>query len=219
MKRKFKEYKGMLWPAYDTQLLRFVHSTVDITNALKYVKSFNVAFQAGGACGLWAKELASHFNCVYTFEPDPLNFSCLNHNIRGFDHKIIRTQAALGEEHQLVGMTKGKRTDNAGAQHADPEAPGYIPMLKLDDFYSQERVGLIILDIEGWEAAAIRGAEKIIKTYRPVVMIEAKPLQHMPDLGTDENEAGNVLRSWGYIKKERIHRDDIFVYEESSQEN
>jgi len=211
MKNKFKIVEGMLWPAYDTQLLRCNHIVTDITVPLAFIKEKRTVFQAGGACGIWAKELAKQFNQVFTFEPDPLNFTCLCHNIRGFDEKIIRIQAALGDKHQPIGLHQGKRADNAGAQHADPDMDGFIPMLKIDDFIVHN-VDLIILDIEGWEAAAINGAERTIKECHPIIMIEAKPLIQMKKLGTDEHKAGNILISWGYKKITRIHRDDIYAY-------
>lgn len=213
MKSKFTTVNGLMWPAYDTQMKRFLHTAVDINAAMKYVTNKRTVIQAGGACGIWAKKLAEDFDTVYTFEPDPLNFTCLAHNLVGLDHKVVKTQAALGDRHQMIGMHIGKRADNAGAQHADPATPGSIPMLMIDDF-ELDNVDLIILDIEGWEPAAIKGGERVIKACRPVVMIEAKPLPHMGKLGIDKDTAGRLLESWGYTKVERIHRDDIFVHEQ-----
>ncbi|MFC1680928.1 FkbM family methyltransferase [Pseudomonadota bacterium] len=47
-----------------------------------------------------------------------------------------------------------------------------VPVIKLDDEFAARRVGLIHLDVEGFEENAIRGAELIISRCRPLFMIE-----------------------------------------------
>lgn len=49
-----------------------------------------------------------------------------------------------------------------------------VPMIKLDDEFATRCVGLIHLDVEGFEEYAIRGAELIIRKYCPLFMLEIK---------------------------------------------
>lgn len=48
-----------------------------------------------------------------------------------------------------------------------------IDLVKLDDIVNKQRpVSLIHLDVEGFEALAIKGAESIIREYKPILIIE-----------------------------------------------
>ncbi|MDA9982125.1 FkbM family methyltransferase [Gammaproteobacteria bacterium] len=49
-----------------------------------------------------------------------------------------------------------------------------VPMIKLDDVFATLRVGMIHLDVEGFEEKAILGAELIIRNDFPLFMIEKK---------------------------------------------
>ena len=44
-------------------------------------------------------------------------------------------------------------------------------IVRLDDELANERVSLVKMDIEGSEAAAIKGCEKLIKKYKPALAI------------------------------------------------
>ena len=48
-----------------------------------------------------------------------------------------------------------------------------IETIRLDDFFANEtdNISLIKLDIEGYEEQALFGAEKIIKKFKPVLLI------------------------------------------------
>ncbi len=44
-------------------------------------------------------------------------------------------------------------------------------VVRLDDELADERISLVKMDIEGYEAAAIKGCEKLIKQYKPALAI------------------------------------------------
>ena len=120
---------GLFWPTADRECYEAVLSTVaDVHKGLKHVKGKkNVAIQAGGNCGIWARELAPIFDTVYTFEPDPTNFACLVHNAPR--KNVIKFQACLGLDHVLVDLAVNPK--NIGANYVS--GPGRIPVLKIDD--------------------------------------------------------------------------------------
>jgi hypothetical protein len=94
---------------------------------------------------------------------------------------VFRYQAALGDDtaHEggsLRGMASGddKFPDtNCGALYM--KGAGNIPTLMIDQLELQT-VDLIMLDIEGGELAALRGARHTIFTSQPVVVFEDKGL-------------------------------------------
>ena len=126
-----------------------------------------VVVQAGGCSGLWPITLAQHFEHVYTFEPAVTNFDCLQQNIAGISN-ISAFNHALSDTRRLVGLTRTKV--RAGMWQVN--GPGDILAVTLDDFLGDIAVDALVLDVEGSELAAWRGAERLIATCRPVLWYE-----------------------------------------------
>ena len=131
-------------------------------------KRRRVVVQAGANWGAWPAKLAGLFETVYCFEPEPRNFilTCLN----TAEHpNVVRFQAALGDAHGCVGIatTPGK----SGTAHVDGAGP--VPVLRIDDL-GLEACDAILLDVEGYEIQALRGAYETIARCRPVLLVEDK---------------------------------------------
>jgi FkbM family methyltransferase len=131
----------------------------------KFVEKKNVMVQAGGNCGLYVKQYAQLFRTVYTFEPDPVNFFCLNLNVT--EPNVLKYQACLGKEHK--GLSVGRFLSDVGSTHI--VGPGPIPTFLIDDLALTE-CNLIQLDVEGFELQALEGAVETIKRCRPVIALE-----------------------------------------------
>src|SRR3954463_5592306 len=77
----FRLERGLLWPADDRDCAAVVFDTApDLVRAMEACKGFDLCIQAGGNCGTWPRYLAERFGAVYTFEPDPANFTALAFN-------------------------------------------------------------------------------------------------------------------------------------------
>lgn len=199
---------SLLRPPTDRKLQQVEHEVEDLHYVLPYLGQRRVAVQAGGAYGLWPLRLAELFEVVYTFEPVPSNFDLLVANTAGHDN-IIRLQAALADGPGMVDMKlDNSHRDNAGAAYAVPvEEPG-APAVALDHLGLQQ-VDLIWLDIEGYEALALKGGQRLIDRWRPVVVIECKPLPHKPH--ADPFAPVRWLEKRGYSRVRDLHRDVLMV--------
>jgi len=125
------------------------------------------AVQAGGCAGLWPLALSMYFGRVYTFEPDPVNFKCLQANVASTPN-VSAFGCAVGDRHASVGLTRPKA--KAGLWRVDGD--GYIPMVPLDDVLKDAVVDAIVLDVEGLEVQALMGAERLIAANRPLLWFE-----------------------------------------------
>jgi len=196
----FKIEKGYYVPKNDTECIKVVFDVTDLLPALALVDKFDCVIQAGGNFGVWANFLSDKFRHVYTFEPDPLNFSALCKNI-GDVQNIIKFNSALGCDHEAIALNG--REANAGAHFVSGK--GIIPTLKIDDLGIEP--DLIVLDIEGYELKALIGGKETIQKFKPVIHFEDKGLSEK--YGIAQGEAEKWLEQFGYKVRARIKRDVI----------
>lgn len=168
---------GFWWPRY-TKLDNgkyLKHAFQDLPQSVKYCTQRRVAIQAGGHVGMWPRVLSSMFETVYTFEPHPENFRALVRN--NPSDNVIAIRGALTDrrgpiELRVAGTGGGHNVKQIkeGDRHvADME--GRIPAHRIDDL-ALRHVDYIILDIEGFELPAIKGAYDTIAACRPVIVVE-----------------------------------------------
>lgn len=110
--------------------------------------------------------LAKHFKKVLTFEPQDINFYCLQQNIKK-TRNVNATNAALGNSNQPVSL-KGW-APNCGAYEIN--GFGAIEQIRIDDLKLDE-VDFIQLDVQGYEDKVLKGAEQTLKRCAPVLMLE-----------------------------------------------
>jgi hypothetical protein len=179
----------------------------DYKKFMDNVKEFNIVVQAGGCFGMYPALYGTYFNEVYTFEPDPLNFYCLDKNCQG--DKFHKYEGGLGNSnrgdwmlnhleiagghyltHYEIGDVKKGRLEASGK-------PGTVQMYKLDDL-DLPALDLIHLDTEGSGSidAIVMGGYETIKKYLPVIVTEWGG-------GNLENKLTNL----GYIEKYVHHKD------------
>lgn len=177
--------------------------------ALQYVREFYRAIDGGAHCGIWTDKLAREFSHVVAFEPCAENLGFLKANVQRTNVDIL--PYALGESRSVASLSPGPDSDpnkNSGQWHLSEGSD--IEVIPLDAF-GYGGVGLIKLDVEGYEYFALLGAEHTIKKCHPVVLIEENGLCRR--YGVEPGASGKLLARWGYTLKERIYRDEVWVCE------
>ncbi len=218
------------WPKKDIKLQQVNDWVNDLDAVLlamsKADRHCGVAIQAGGACGVWPAELAKHFDMVFTFEPDLLNYWCLCANVSHLPTKIFPANMALGERKgEVVTMIHHTEQNNVGAYYtqdagADQVKAGLaVPRITIDSM-EMASCDLICLDIEGREVEALRGAQQTIDQYQPYIMIEEKDLPQMGKRKPVNHMKGEALE-WlqkihGYSVIREVHRDLVLAPPEST---
>lgn len=140
--------------------------------AYDFVTDFTVAIDVGAHVGLMTRQLAKRFNRVIAFEPDPQNFACLVANTKDIDN-VTALNVALGNESRMVSTSH--RADNSGDTHlllGDIQAG--VKMALLDTMAIPD-AGLIKIDVQGFESFVLEGADKVIQSFAPVVIVEVEP--------------------------------------------
>jgi len=207
------EYK-FLWLDADRGLWEFRGDLLSLDeHVFPLVKNKRVAVQAGGAMGMWPKRMAQVFDVVYTFEPNKKVFNCCVYNC--WEDNIVLFNAALADCHYMVGMESPPeyiREDvpytNLGAYRV--KDLGHVPTLRIDDL-GLPHCDLLMLDIEGYELFALKGAIETIKKYHPVIVLEDKGCSE--HYGYSKGYVETYLHKAGYKTHSRFHgeRDVILT--------
>ena len=199
-----------VWPIIDENSWKYQNEYGELASKIiPHVKDKKIMVQAGGNCGYLLNSFVDHFNTIYTFEPDHVNFYCLNQNITS--PNVVKIQSCLGDAPNLVKvqqLIRPNHPNDIGGVHVGGE--GHIPTLVLD---SLNLLGcdLIQLDIEGYEYKALLGAKNTIIKYKPVLCIEfcEKWLNRYND---DSAKILELLTQLGYTQVEEYGVDKIFIY-------
>jgi FkbM family methyltransferase len=173
--------------------------------ALSYVKQFRTACDVGGHVGFHSFNMAHAFAQVHSFEPVALHRKCFELNTAGLTNITLHA-VALGKVEGSVSMN----TEVGSSGNTTVGGKGDIPMITLDSL-GLEDVDYMKLDVEGWEANAILGAEQTIKTSHPVIMCEQKRTMSEA-FGIPQKEAVAILLRWGYKEVAEISGDHILVW-------
>jgi FkbM family methyltransferase len=171
--------------------------------ALIYTKKRRTAVDIGSHCGLWAVQMAKHFEKVVCFEPLPVHIECWKKNVSN----CVLHEVALGDREsrcsiEVVPGASGRSHIKDGTD---------FRVMRLDDFHLED-VDFIKADVEGYELLALRGGEETIKRCKPVVIVEQKP-GHATRLGLPEKGAVGYLKTLGYSLKEEMMGDYVMVHE------
>lgn len=169
-----------------------------------HAPALNVCVQAGGHRGLWPLYLAAHFKQVYTFEPLPDNFTVLELLVPA---NVVATKAALGDERRLVSLHEGKKPTHTGMYYVVRE-DGDCQMVRVDDLHLSA-LDALVLDIEGAEFPALRGAEDSIRQFKPLIVVEKNP-EFSARFGYQFEDLDAWVLTHGYLPSAPLWGKDVY---------
>jgi FkbM family methyltransferase len=120
---------------------------------------------------LMLQSLVGPNGSIVCFEPEPDNLSELRLNIKYNNvNNVELIESAVGMTEGTVSFARGingeVRDDNSGDI--------LVPMVSLDRAIKR-KVDFIKIDVEGYEAHVLIGAENLIKKFRPALFVEIHP--------------------------------------------
>jgi FkbM family methyltransferase len=201
-----------IWPANDESSWPGQNEHKDLYKiVLPYVKQKGIMIQAGGNCGFILSTFVDHFDFVYTFEPDAVNFYCLSQNVTA--PNVFKMQACLGETNgttRVQQLIREDRPHDIGGVHVAGD--GYLPLIAIDSL-NLPGCDLLQLDVEGFELKALKGAINTITKYKPVLCVELceKWLNRYENTSDD---VYSLLQSLNYKLVDSEGVDKIFIYNE-----
>ncbi len=149
----------------------------------------------GANVGGYSLRAAAFDMKVYAFEPNPDNLTLLRRNIEINKLPVEVLPYALGSK-----AAKARLAPNGGVSRIVEKEGVEVDMRTLDSF-DLPAADLLKIDVEGFELEVIRGAEKTLEKYHPVMMVE----MHYWAGAENEAELFETLKGLGY-KLEYIDR-------------
>ncbi|MBI4948362.1 FkbM family methyltransferase [Candidatus Berkelbacteria bacterium] len=149
---------------------------------------------------------------IFSFEPVPQIYKALEENIRlnKLEGKIIPRNCAIGEKkgqcsvayepHKKGGVAKVK------------SLRGSVPMDTLDNLIGSEKIGLIKIDVEGFEPQVLRGAKKILAEQDPYIFAEAQGKK-------EKDEIEKILFPLGYRCVKVFNATATYLYTKNGAKN
>ena len=181
--------------------------------AMTFVKDRRLAIDLGANVGLFSHDFARHFDKVMAFEPCALNFECLEQNVPA---NVECLRFAVRDEPGHVQLVTTPL--NCGGNFIEDIPEGLengsvetVEVKRLDDF-DIPFLGLLKIDIQGYEEAALKGAIETLRRTRPVVLIEEKSMDRSKD---QIYACRRILRNQlGMVAKDKVGADRVYIFED-----
>jgi FkbM family methyltransferase len=148
------------------------------------------AVDAGAHIGLFAMHMAAAVGpsgSVHCFEPFEANAACLELAIaeNRFERRVTLERAAVGAKHGTGQLIFAPATLNSGgafigaAGASVPAGHETLPvrLIALDEYPLPRPISFIKIDVEGAEPQALRGAARLLREDRPMILSEVHPSQ------------------------------------------
>ena len=156
---------------------------------------------------------------VYAFEPNPVNFELLKKTIElNEQDRVIPVHAGIGAERgEAVMPDEFGMGFSLNEKHGAAESMARVPVVSVDEFVSQHHltVGLIKVDVEGFEQAFLKGAEQTLRTQRPALLLSmyhnASDFFHLKPM-LEDMDLGYRFKVHKEIN-EHIHYDTMLIAE------
>ncbi len=170
----------------------------------KKVKPGMLVFDIGANMGETSLNIAKQVGVtgrVFSFEPSPINFKkcltniSLNENLK---NRINLFNVALGEK-EGVAFLQTRDEHNLG-MNAIGVTGIQIQMNTLDNIFFEEKIqhcDLIKMDVEGFELKVLKGAEQILKKFKPILFLELNQ-QLLQQQGNSVSSLISLLKNHNY---------------------
>ncbi len=171
----------------------------------------DTALDVGAHIGFFAIQMAAIVGPqgqVHAFEPVAANAELLERSAaeNHFGDRLIIHRGAVGAGSGSATLTYAAETLNTGGAYllrdeAQPpvgQLTTTVRLMALDDMEIRHPVRFIKMDVEGAEPQVVRGAVRMLRVDRPIILSELHSTQLARASATTITEFADLLRSLGY---------------------
>lgn len=182
----------------------------------KYLKKDDVFLDVGANVGayIFQAEKAVNPTNIYAFEPNHQLYKRLKRIFAEVNVIPFALSDEDGETTFKVPIINGKKVHTRGTleigmkekqeQKAILETVKTIKLDKWTELQKPDKISFIKMDVEGSEIHTVKGAEKTIRKYRPVMMIEIEQRHHHNPVWNFIEEIENFGYRAHYLNRETL---------------
>lgn len=165
-------------------LIYGIHEPLSTHLILREVKEGMICLDLGSNIGYYAiieSNLVGKTGKVIAVEPVPINFSLLKSNLNSQNNQNFEVHNfAIGEENGELEFIVSAKSNWSKIRSKDCKVDPNdkiikVPVKTLDSFFNEkkiERIDFVRMDIEGYEMKILLGSKKILRDFKPKLMIE-----------------------------------------------
>jgi len=159
-----------------------LHEAAEELFVFAYVRPGDAVVDVGANLGIYAISSAALGARVSAFEPSSRSLDALRRNVtlNGLEQHVRVFPIALGDTSATVSLTTEQDVGNHLVGPGEgSESDESVPLRPLDlvvadcpEWFAGTRIVLLKIDVEGHDAAVLRGARHTLASDRPVVIVE-----------------------------------------------
>lgn len=174
-------------------------NVVEIASFAHLIPNGGVVVDAGACLGdhvVSYSQIVGARGAVYAFEPHPLTYEALVLNVARL-RNVATLRYGLSDISERAHFTSDP---NVGASFVSDDGSIDIETVTLDGVLLPivKRCDFIHLDAEGFELRILRGAQKLITKFHPLLLVEVCD-KHLRRAGASETELLSILAEYGYV--------------------
>jgi FkbM family methyltransferase len=197
---------------WEKQSLNYFYNLIDKNNKVNIVD----IGASVGLYSLYAKYLPN--SQFYSYEPYKFTYDLLNDNIKLNNITNVETyNIGLSDKKGKTILNVCLSGDGANTMGANPlrfnnPHPIEVETDTLDNiFYNNNiKVDFIKIDTEGWEYNILKGGEKTIKKYKPIIQLEYNET-NMKQCDINPEQLLNYINELGYKQHNLIAEELIII--------
>lgn len=170
-------HRRRIFPRLFIRALAFLGYERHIRKYFK-VKQSEVFIDVGASKGFYSWLMSGKCKKVIAFEPNPKTFKALKKNTENFEN-VECVNVALGDKREVVEFHTHKAGVHNGSvwKREDYVKTIRVNVEKLDSFdLNTDQIGLIKLDVEGFEVPVLEGGFETIRRHKPRLIVELHDL-------------------------------------------
>lgn len=194
-------------PTWDGRVMYQRHKYQHVVGYVPHERRLT-AVDVGSHVGWWTHHMMPNFREVVCFEPLEVNRECWAANIIPAKASTTLHHCALGAYAMEVEMTWPDGVTGQARIIDDDGGDGF--KVRTLDSFNLEDVGLIKIDVEGYESEVIAGALETIEKWHPVFCIENKG-HDVTHYDKPRGAALHMLYDLGYINRKNLWGDVVLT--------
>lgn len=160
---------------------------------LPFFKRNGVLLNIGANIGCYAYAFIKFAKEILCFEPNLESFECLKYNLQRYNNVKLFQNAVSNEKTKYIVRND---FDNVGMTYIEEDVNSSLETIVVDDLDLQE-LDFILMDCEGYELNVLKGAEKTINKFHPIIVLEINDAT-LNRLNITRKEIFNWLKEHNY---------------------